>query len=182
MIEISNNAESRATLNVFGGKLVVQDGLTRNNVTAATIPTINLTGGELELTPARSELSLGKPDMELNGTDFDPKPGAVLSDQHWSNPTRPANFSLNSGSIWDLDIASNTLVGGADWVDVQQWFGCSQRRPVQHPPYRRLHACRLATRLRILRNLAQWGDSRLALPSATRCGNRSWRLAARRFT
>jgi hypothetical protein len=25
---------------------------------------------------------------------------------------------LNSGSIWDLDIESNTLVGGADWVDV----------------------------------------------------------------
>jgi hypothetical protein len=25
---------------------------------------------------------------------------------------------LNTGSIWDLDIASNTLVGGADWVAV----------------------------------------------------------------
>ena len=35
-----------------------------------------------------------------------------------SFPNKPANFSLNSGSVWDLNIASNTLLGGADWVDV----------------------------------------------------------------
>ena len=50
--EVSQNPGSRATLNVMGGKLTIQDGVIRNNVTAATIPTINLTGGELELTPA----------------------------------------------------------------------------------------------------------------------------------
>ena len=122
-----------------GGKLAVQDGLNRTNVDAATIPTINLTGGELELTPAGGAISW-QAGMDLMGTDFDPKPGALLQ-TNIGNSTRPGNFSLNTGSMWDLDIASNTLVGGADWVDVNNGFGCPQRRPVQHPPHRRLHAC-----------------------------------------
>ena len=48
----------------MGGKLTIQDGVIRNNVTNDgannNTPTINLTGGELELTPAVSQLSLGK--------------------------------------------------------------------------------------------------------------------------
>ena len=53
-IEVSRNPGSRATLNVAGGILRVQDGLNRTDVSAATIPNINLTGGELEFTPAGS--------------------------------------------------------------------------------------------------------------------------------
>ena len=103
-IRASQNPGSRATLNVVGGILRVQDGLTRTDVSAATIPTINLTGGELELTPAGGSYPVGKPSMDLMGTDFDPKPGALLL-TNIGNSTRPGNFSLNSGSIWDLDIA-----------------------------------------------------------------------------
>jgi hypothetical protein len=55
--------------------------------------------------------------IELQGTDFDPKPLAVLQ-TNIGNETRPGNFALNTGSVWDLDIASNTLFGGADWVAV----------------------------------------------------------------
>jgi hypothetical protein len=59
--------------------------------------------------------------MNLLGTDFDPRPGGVLQ-TNIGNATRPGDFGLNSGSIWHLDIASNTLVGGADWVDVNNGF------------------------------------------------------------
>ena len=114
--QMSAQANSRGTLNVFGGKLVSQDGLLRTDNTAATIPTINLTGGELEFSTAGGAVSW-QAGMELMGTDFDPKPGAILQ-TNIGNSTRPGNFSLNSGSIWELDIASNTLVGGADWVAV----------------------------------------------------------------
>jgi hypothetical protein len=115
-IRASQNPGSRATLNVAGGILRVQDGLSRTNVDAATIPTINLTGGELELTPAGAIVAW-QAGMVLNGTDFDSKPGAILQ-TNIGNSTRPGDFAVNTGSIWHLDIASNTLVGGADWVDV----------------------------------------------------------------
>ena len=54
--------------------------------------------------------------MVLNGTKLDSKPGALLS-TNIGNSTRPGNFSLNTGSIWDLDIANGTLTG-ADVVNV----------------------------------------------------------------
>jgi hypothetical protein len=116
LVEVSNNPESRATLNVMGGKLTIQDGVIRNNISAGNTPTINLTGGELELTPAGGAISW-QANMHLNGTDFDPKPGALLLTNVGSAPSKPADFSLNSGSVWDLDIANGTLTG-ADWVDV----------------------------------------------------------------
>jgi PEP-CTERM motif len=116
VFEVSNNPESRATLNVFGGKLTLQDGVIRNNVSAGNTPNINLTGGELELTPAGGAMSW-QANMHLLGTDFDPKPGAVMLTNVGSSPSKPADFSLNSGSVWDLDIANGTL-SGADWVDV----------------------------------------------------------------
>jgi hypothetical protein len=53
--------------------------------------------------------------LNLNGTEFDPRPGGVLQ-TNIGNSTRTGDFSLNTGSVWDLNIASNTLVGGADWV------------------------------------------------------------------
>jgi hypothetical protein len=98
--------------------LRVQDGLNRTNVDAATIPTITLTGGELELTPALPATAFQwQASMNLLGTDFDPRPGGLLQ-TNIGNSTRPGDFGLNTGSVWDLDIASNTLLGGADWVDV----------------------------------------------------------------
>jgi hypothetical protein len=102
---------------VTGGKLTIQDGVFRNNISADNAPTVTLTGGELELTPPISAMSW-QTNMLLDGTDFDPKPGAVMLTNVGSYPNRPANFSLNAGSVWDLNIASNTLLGGADWVDV----------------------------------------------------------------
>ena len=35
-----------------------------------------------------------------------------------SFPNKFANFSMNTGTVWDLDIQSNTLVTGADYIDV----------------------------------------------------------------
>ena len=107
---------SRATINVFGGILRVQEGLNRSVTTALTKPIINLTGGELEFTPLPAATAIQwQADLNFNGTDFDPRPGGVLQ-TNLGNASRPADFSLNTGSIWDLNIANNTLVGGADWV------------------------------------------------------------------
>ena len=104
-----------------GGKLTIQDGVIRNSVANDGVndntPHIVLTGGELELTPPISAISW-QTNMHLMGTDFDPKPVALRQTNVGSFPNKPANFSLNSGSVWDLNIASNTLLGGADWVDV----------------------------------------------------------------
>jgi len=115
---------SRATINVFGGILRVQEGLNRTQTTALTKPVINLTGGELEFTPLLPSTTAiqWQADMNLNGTKFDPRPGGVLQ-TNLGNATRPADFSLNTGSIWDLNIASNTLVGGADWVAASNGTG-----------------------------------------------------------
>jgi hypothetical protein len=121
VVHASEQVTSRATLAVTGGKLTIQDGLMRNSVANDGVndntPNIILTGGELELTPPISAISW-QTNMHLMGTDFDPKPGALLQTNVGSFPNKPANFSLNSGSVWDLNIASNTLLGGADWVDV----------------------------------------------------------------
>jgi hypothetical protein len=182
-VRLSENPTSRATLAVTGGKLTIQSGVFRSNVTneAAPLgdfdnsgivnsrdyviwrknqntnnalpndnglstpvgtahydlwranfgnstnnntPNIILTGGELELTPAGGAISW-QANMLLNGTDFDPKPGALLQTNVGAAPSgsplangKPANFSLNTGSVWDLNIANNTTLGGADWVDV----------------------------------------------------------------
>jgi hypothetical protein len=125
MFELSNNPESRATLNVMGGKLTTQDGVIRNNVTNDmtnnNTPIINLTGGELELTPTGGAISW-QANMDLLGTDFDPKPGELMLTNVGSSPSKPANFSLNTGSVWDLNIANGTL-SGADWVDVPNGAG-----------------------------------------------------------
>jgi hypothetical protein len=115
-VDLSRNPGSRATLNVMGGKLAIQDGVNRTDTSAATIPAINLTGGELELTPAGSSFAW-QANLNFMGTDFDPKPGALLTMTVGVAGTKPGDFSLNSGSIWDLDIANGTL-GGADFVDV----------------------------------------------------------------
>jgi hypothetical protein len=112
----SENPQSRATIAVTGGILRVQDALNRTNTDAATIPNIILTGGELEFTTPGGIMQW-QAGIELQGTDFDPKPLAVLQ-TNIGNETRPGNFALNTGSVWDLDIASNTLFGGADWVAV----------------------------------------------------------------
>jgi hypothetical protein len=127
VVEISETAESRATFNVFGGKMTIQDGMIRNNVTNDgtnnNTPNINLTGGELELTPAAPATAISwNTNMELNGTDFDPRPGGLLLTNVGSFPNKPATFSLNSGSVWDLNIANGTLTG-ADWVDVPNGTG-----------------------------------------------------------
>jgi hypothetical protein len=114
-IRVSEKTTSRATLKVAGGKLQVQDGLLRTDVSAATIPVITLTGGELELTAPGGIISW-QAGMELQGTEFDSKPGALLQ-TNIGNSTRPGNFTLNGSSKWDLDIANGTLTG-ADWVDV----------------------------------------------------------------
>jgi hypothetical protein len=114
-IRVSEKATSRATLKVAGGKLVVQDALNRTDVSAATIPNIILTGGELELT-APGGISQWQANMDLQGTRLDTKPGALLQ-TNLGNATRPGNFSLNTGSIWDVDIANGTLTG-ADNIDV----------------------------------------------------------------
>jgi hypothetical protein len=100
---------------VAGGKLVLQDGLNRTDTSAATIPNIILTGGELELT-APGGIEQWQANMELQGTEFDSKPGALLQ-TNLGNSTRPGNFSLNGSSKWDVDIANGTLTG-ADWIDV----------------------------------------------------------------
>ena len=80
-------------------------------------PTVILTGGELELAPAGGAMSW-QTNMKLEGTRFDPNPGAVMLTNVGSYPNKPGNFSLNAGSVWDLNIANNTTLGGADWVDV----------------------------------------------------------------
>jgi PEP-CTERM motif len=123
LVEMANQPNSRATLNVAGGKMTIQDGVTWNNTTVGTAnaPTVNLTGGELELTPAGGAISW-QANMNLMGTDFDPKPGALLLTNVGSAPNKPANFSLNTGSVWDLNIANGTLAG-ADWVDVPNGNG-----------------------------------------------------------
>lgn len=117
-IRPSETLQSRATIAVTGGILRVQDALNRTNVDPASIPNIILTGGELEFTPPLPATAFQwQASLNLQGTDFDPRPGGVLQ-TNLGNPTRPGNFALNTGSVWDLDIASNTLFGGADWVDV----------------------------------------------------------------
>jgi len=89
-------------------------GFTPAGNSAATIPNIILTGGVLQLT-APGGIEQWQANMELQGTEFDSKPGALLQ-TNLGNSTRPGNFSLNGSSIWDLDIANGTLTG-ADWVD-----------------------------------------------------------------
>jgi hypothetical protein len=115
-VELSSHSAARATLNVMGGTLRIQDGLNRTDTSVATIPTINLTGGELELTPAGTSFAW-QADLELQGTRFDPKPLGRLTTTVGVAGTKPGDFSLNSGSIWDLDIVNGTL-GGADFVNV----------------------------------------------------------------
>ena len=81
------------------------------------------------------------------GTDFDPKPGAVLLTNIGTAPNKPANFSLNTGSVWDLDIASSTLVGGADWVDVNRTASAALNGGVaEHHPRSAATRLRLAIR------------------------------------
>ena len=127
-IDISDLAQSRATLNVFGGKLKLQDGIFRNNITNDGIdnntPNINLTGGELELAPVAPtpDAMSWNPDLYLNGTDFDPKPGAVMLTNVGSFPNKASNFSMNAGTVWDLNIAGGTEFD-ADRVDVPNGTG-----------------------------------------------------------
>ncbi len=94
------------------------------NLKQDNTPTIMLTGGELELKPVdpTPNAMSWQASMNLEGTDFDPKPGAVMLTNVGSAPNKPANFSLNAGSVWDLNIASNTVIGGADRVDVPNGF------------------------------------------------------------
>ena len=127
-IDISEFPQSRATLNVFGGKLKIQDGVFRNNITNDGVdnntPIMNFTGGELELAPVAPtpDAMSWNPNLHLMGTDFDPKPGALMLTNVGSFPNKASNFSLNSGSVWDLNIANGTEFG-ADLVDVPNGTG-----------------------------------------------------------
>src|SRR5204863_3566968 len=94
-IRTSEKTTSRATLKLAGGKLVVQDGLNRTDASAATIPTIILTGGELELT-APGGIEQWQANMELQGTEVDSKPGPLVQ-TNLGTTTRPGAVSLNGG-------------------------------------------------------------------------------------
>jgi hypothetical protein len=128
-IDISDTIKSRATLNVLGGKLKIQDGVFRHSIINDGVdnntPIINLTGGELELAPVAPTANAmsWNPDLHLMGTDFDPKPGAVMLTNVGSAPNKASNFSMNAGTVWDLNIASNSLLSGADLVDVPNGTG-----------------------------------------------------------
>jgi hypothetical protein len=102
-VRASQNANSRATLNVTGGILRIQDALTRTDTSAASAPSVNLTGGELELTPTISTFAW-QTNLNLQGSLFDPGPSAVVTVNVGSGTTLPGNFSMTSGS-WDLDLA-----------------------------------------------------------------------------
>jgi hypothetical protein len=116
--QVGNTADTAATINVKGGKLTLGGTLTRTNL-ASTAPDINLTGGILEWNnPSTPNAQSFQADLENVGTQLITKPNAQLQVTVGSvTPAIPANFSMSGGS-WDIDLASNTVLG-ADWFNVQ---------------------------------------------------------------
>jgi hypothetical protein len=116
-LELSNTANSRATLNLMGGKLTVGGNVTRTNTTAAAKPVINLTGGQLVLDPLLSTPTIQQwqTDFINAGSQITTRPGALLQVTVGVGTTHPGNFEMTGGS-WDLDIGPGAgfLASGSD--------------------------------------------------------------------
>jgi hypothetical protein len=111
--DLSNSASSRATLNLKGGKLTLGSSIVRSNTTPATMPVINLTGGQLVLdsTSATPTAMNWQADLNVAGTQLTTRPGALMTLSVGTSTTHPGNFSMTSGS-WDIDMSPG--VGSQD--------------------------------------------------------------------
>jgi hypothetical protein len=112
-LELSNSGSSRATLILSGGTLTIGGNVTRTNTSTASIPNVNLTGGNLVLDPKLSvPTSVNwQTDLNVAGTELTTRPGALLAVNVGSGTTLPGNFSMTSGS-WDIDMSPG--VGSQD--------------------------------------------------------------------
>jgi hypothetical protein len=128
-IELAKTATAAATVNLKGGRLVINGSVIRTNVAPGVIagplaglgaaPVVNLTGGILELNPAGTGAQTWQTDMALNGTELLTKLNARMT-TNLGDATHPGNFTMNAGSIWDIDLNGHTVdnadrivVGGA---------------------------------------------------------------------
>jgi hypothetical protein len=124
-IELAKTATAAATLNLKGGRLIINGNVNRTNVTPGVIagplaglgaaPVVGLTGGILEINPVTSTLNW-QTDMTLNGTELLTKLNAQ-GVVNVGDATHPGNFTMNAGSMWDIDLFGH-LVDNADRVVV----------------------------------------------------------------
>lgn len=115
-LELSGTSFARATLNLKGGKLTVGGNVIRTDVGAASIPNVNLTGGQLILDP-----KIGVPTsvnwqtaFNNTGSEITTRPNQLLQ-VLVGDSTHTGNFSMSSG-IWDIDISGHTVTSADRFV------------------------------------------------------------------
>lgn len=128
-IELAATQTSASTLNLKGGRLVLNGNVTRTNTAPGTLagpllglgaaPVVGLTGGILELNTAST--MAWQTNFKNQGSDVIMKTASQLLVNVGVATTHPANFEMSSGSL-SIDIASNTLAG-ADRFAVQHATG-----------------------------------------------------------
>jgi hypothetical protein len=125
-IELAATATAAATVNLKGGRLILNGNVIRTNTTPGVFPgplagkgaapVVGLTGGVLELNAAGASQNW-QTDLTLAGSELLTKQNAQLV-VNVGDATHPGNFVMNSGS-WEIDInghgvsnADRILVGG----------------------------------------------------------------------
>ena len=124
-IELAATATSASTVNLKGGRLVINGNVIRTNTTPGVFPgvlaglgaapAVNLTGGTLEFNQTGQSVNW-QTDMNLNGSNLLIKQNAQ-GVVNVGDATRPGNFTMNALSSWDIDINGHT-VNNADRVVV----------------------------------------------------------------
>jgi hypothetical protein len=128
-IELAATSTAAATVNLKGGRLVLNGNVTRTNTAPGILmppaplaglgaaPVVNLTGGVLELNPSGMSMNW-QTDMTLDGSELLTKLNAQAV-INVGDATHPGNFTMNAGSIWDIDLnghgvsnADRIVVGG----------------------------------------------------------------------
>lgn len=126
-IELAATATAAATVNLKGGRLIVNGNVIRTNTTPGVFPgalsgkgaapVVGLTGGVLELNAAGASQNW-QTDLTLSGSELLTKLNTQLV-VNVGDATHPGNFTMNAGSMWDIDInghgvsnADRVLVGG----------------------------------------------------------------------
>jgi hypothetical protein len=115
-LELSGSANARATLNLKGGKLTVGGNVTRSDVSAGSIPSVNLIGGQLVLDPQIAVPTSVNWLTAFNntGSEITTRPNQLLQ-VLVGDPTHVGNFSMSSG-IWDIDISGHTVTSADRFV------------------------------------------------------------------
>lgn len=123
-IELAATTSAAATVNLKGGRLVINGSVNRTNTAPGlspslpglgAAPVVNLTGGILEFAQTGQTVNW-QTNMTLNGSQMLIKQNAqgVVA---VGDATRPGNFAMNAGSSWTIDLNGHT-VDNADRVVV----------------------------------------------------------------